>query len=155
MLAEALACVLLPLALGRASGSDVVAPVAVAVCALTLGPTIFAFFLGTGRRAQGSNFTRIYNETYAHSRFNRFLLELTRLQKQRRRNARRRAAAKREPQRRKSGSLQPSPPPLPAAERRKRRRIAAAQLSRTTTKPYLCRQNDAAAYAPPYVRSAL
>ena len=31
MLAEALACVLLPLALGRASGSDVVAPVAVAV----------------------------------------------------------------------------------------------------------------------------
>ena len=36
MLAEALACVLLPLALGRASGSDVVAPVAVAVCALTL-----------------------------------------------------------------------------------------------------------------------
>ena len=93
MLAEALACVLLPLALGRASGSDVVAPVAVAVCALTLGPTIFAFFLGTGRRAQGSNFTRIYNETYAHSRFNRFLLELTRLQKQRRRNARRRAAA--------------------------------------------------------------
>ena len=144
MLAEALACVLLPLALGRASGSDVVAPVAVAVCALTLGPTIFAFFLGTGRRAQGSNFTRIYNETYAHSRFNRFLLELTRLQKQRRRNARRRAAAKREPQRRTSGSLKPSI-----------RRIAAAQLSRTTTKPYLCRQNDAAAYAPPYVRSAL
>ena len=110
MLAEALACVLLPLALGRASGSDVVAPVAVAVCALTLGPTIFAFFLGTGRRAQGSNFTRIYNETYAHSRFNRVLLELTRLQKQRRRNARRRAAAKREPQRRTSGSLKPSKP---------------------------------------------
>lgn len=64
----------------------------------------------TGRRAQGSNFTRIYNETYAHSRFNRFLLELTRLQKQRRRNARRRAAAKREPQRRTSGSLKPSKP---------------------------------------------
>lgn len=90
MLAEALACILLPLAIGRAAESDVVTPVAVAVCALTLGPAIFAFFLGTGRRPQGSNFTRIYNETYANSRFNRFLLDLTRLQKQRRRAAARR-----------------------------------------------------------------
>ena len=36
MLAEALACILLPLAIGRAAESDVVTPVAVAVCALTL-----------------------------------------------------------------------------------------------------------------------
>lgn len=46
MLAEALACILLPLAIGRAAESDVVTPMAVAVCALTLGPAIFAFFLG-------------------------------------------------------------------------------------------------------------
>lgn len=106
MLAEALACILLPLAIGRAAESDVVTPVAVAVCALTLGPAIFAFFLGTGRRPQGSNFTRIYNETYANSRFNRFLLDLTRLQKQRRRAAARRTEAQRAGRRRTAGGAE-------------------------------------------------
>lgn len=106
MLAEALACILLPLAIGRAAESDVVTPMAVAVCALTLGPAIFAFFLGTGRRPQGSNFTRIYNETYANSRFNRFLLDLTRLQKQRRRAAARRTEAQRAGRRRTAGGAE-------------------------------------------------
>ena len=101
MLAEALACILLPLAIGRA---------AVAVCALTLGPAIFTFFLGTGRRPQGSNFTRIYNETYANSRFNRFLLDLTRLQKQRRRAAARRAEAQRQAAAGRRAALKPSKP---------------------------------------------
>lgn len=110
MLAEALACVLLPLAVGRAAESDVVTPVAVAVCALTLGPAIFAFFLGTGRRPQGSNFTRIYNETYANSRFNRFLLDLTRLQKQRRRAAARRAEAQRQAAAGRRAALKPPKP---------------------------------------------
>lgn len=54
MLAETLACVLLPLAVGRAAESDVVTPVAVAVCALTLGPAIFAFFLGTDAVRRGA-----------------------------------------------------------------------------------------------------
>ena len=110
MLAEALACILLPLAIGRAAESDVVTPGAVAVCALTLGPAIFAFFLGTGRRPQGSNFTRIYNETYANSRFNRFLLDLTRLQKQRRRAAARRAEAQRQAAAGRRAALKPSKP---------------------------------------------
>ena len=109
-LAEALACILLPLAIGRAAESDVVTPVAVAVCALTLGPAIFTFFLGTGRRPQGSNFTRIYNETYANSRFNRFLLDLTRLQKQRRRAAARRAEAQRQAAAGRRAALKPSKP---------------------------------------------
>ena len=97
MLAEALACILLPLAIGRAAESDVVTPVAVAVCALTLGPAIFAF-------------TRIYNETYANSRFNRFLLDLTRLQKQRRRAAARRAEAQRQAAAGRRAALKPSKP---------------------------------------------
>ena len=101
MLAEALACILLPLAIGRAAESDVVTPVAVAVCAL---------FLGTGRRPQGSNFTRIYNETYANSRFNRFLLDLTRLQKQRRRAAARRTEAQRQAAAGRRAALKPSKP---------------------------------------------
>ena len=116
---------MLPLAIGRAAESDVVTPVAVAVCALTLGPAIFAFFLGTGRRPQGSNFTRIYNETYANSRFNRFLLDLTRLQKQRRRAAARRTEAQRQAAAGRRAALKPSKlaragAPLPLRRRGKR-----------------------------------